>query len=383
MIRPRVQMLRTALHAHSLLALIRVSIVDPHAFFSLFDEVNTGSARNTYFGNINAKKKNRKVHELDLGESAFNVLQWAHYGDVPDFTPAATDDDGKDEKTLMERQSSSDVDESADDVVLDESEFEVEGKQDAWAARVVEAASKNPLADIPEVPDPDGLAVTLRPYQRQALYWMWKRETDPSNRLVVEAELKLLSELAGNKAPNRSLHGSGIDGNHQKADVSCECGPVLVSDAAAAKSTTIDGDINPVTHPLWQRRFLASDNMRATVSFYVNELLGVASARSPNPPKQCVGGIEADAMGLGKTVMLMALILKSRNEEGAGTTLVVAPLSLIGQWEEELSSKTDLTHTVYYGDAARPSVSKNTFLGVDVVVTTCKWSMRLVSCTFI
>lgn len=357
---------------------IRVCIVDPHAFFSLFDEVNTGSARNTYFGNV-AKKKNRKVNELDLGECAFNVLQWAHYGDVPDFTPPATDDIGNSEKHEMQGRSSSDVDESADDIVLDESEFEVEGKQDAWAARVVEAAAKDPLADIPEIPDPEGLSVNLRPYQRQALYWMWKRETDPSNRLVVEAELKLLSELARNKVPNPSLRGVGIDGKDPTADVSCECGPVLVSAAAAAKSTTIVGDIDPVTHPLWQRRFLASDDMLSTVSFYVNELLGVASAKSPNPPKQCVGGIEADAMGLGKTVMLMALMLKSRNEEGAGTTLVVAPLSLIGQWEEELASKTNLTHRVHYGDSAKPLIAKSTFQGVDVVVTTCKCIMCVIA----
>ena len=377
-------MFAICVYAYSPFVHTRVSIVDPRAFFSLFHEINTGSARNTYFGNVNAKKKNRKVHELDLGECAFNVLQWAHYGDVPDFTPVVTDGDVKDENKMLEHQSNSDVDELVDDIVLDESEFEVEGKQEAWAARVVEAASKDPLADIPEIPDPDGLTVTLRPYQRQALYWMWKRETDPSNRSVVEAELKLLSDLARNKAPKRPVHGIGIKGEEpQTADISCECGPVLVSAAAAGKSTTIDGDIDPVTHPLWQRRFLASDDLRSTLSFYVNELLDVASVRSPNPPKQCVGGIQADSMGLGKTVMLMALILKSKNEEGGGTTLVVAPLSLIGQWEEELSSKTNLTHKVYYGDSAKLSISKSTFLGVDVVVTTCKYSLCLVPSLFI
>ena len=69
----------------------RVSIIDAKAFFDLFDEVNTGSARNTYFGNLNSKKRNRMIHELDLAECAFNLLQWAQYGDVPDFAPTVDD----------------------------------------------------------------------------------------------------------------------------------------------------------------------------------------------------------------------------------------------------------------------------------------------------
>lgn len=55
-------------------------------------------------------------------------------------------------------------------------------------------------------------------------------------------------------------------------------------------------------------------------------------------------------MGLGKTVMLMALILKSKAERGkCGPTLVVAKLSLLSQWEEELATKTNLTFKIHYG----------------------------------
>ena len=310
---------------------------------------------------------------MDLAECVFNLLQWAQYGDVPEFKPAA-EEAKKDGDNELTQQGTNESEESGDDEILDESAFEEEGKQDAWAEGVVEAASKDPLADLPEMDDPTGLSVTLRPYQRQALCWMWKRETDPANRAVVEQELKLLSELARNKASSSSSQANNIyQQTQQTAEVSCDCGPVLVSEAGAAKSTTVDGDVNPVTHPLWQRRYLACDELKSSISFYVNELLGVASAKSPNPPKQCVGGIEADAMGLGKTVMLLALMLKSKIEEGAGTTLVVAPLSLIAQWEEELASKTNLTHKIYYGDSAKIAVDKNTFKGIDVVVTTCKY----------
>lgn len=342
--------------------------------------MNTGSARNTYFGNLNSKKRNRKMHELDLAECAFNLLQWAHYGDVPDFKPKTADDEhgkkpaGDDEE---KQRTNDESEESENDEIVDESAFEAEVKQDAWAENVVSAASVDPLAGVSEMPDPDGLSVSLRPYQRQALCWMWKRETDPENRAVIEKELQFLSELARNKASNSSSFVNSIYRQQQQtADVSCECGPVLVSAAGAAKSATIDGDVNPVTHPLWQRRFLACDGATSSVTFYVNELLGVASYKSPNPPRQCVGGIQADAMGLGKTVMLLALMLKTKREDSsAGTTLVVAPLSLIAQWEDELATKTNLTHRIYYGDSAKPKVDKCTFQNVDVVVTTCKYSL--------
>lgn len=78
--------------------------------------------------------------------------------------------------------------------------------------------------------------------------------------------------------------------------------------------------------------------------------------------------------------MLLALILKSKNDEPGGlsstggykTTLVVAPLSLIAQWEEELASKTTLKHKIFYGDS-KFAVKGHSFDGVDVVVTTCTY----------
>jgi SNF2 family DNA or RNA helicase len=57
-------------------------------------------------------------------------------------------------------------------------------------------------------------------------------------------------------------------------------------------------------------------------------------------------------MGLGKTVMLMSLILKAKHERGTRRpTLVVAKLSLLAQWEEELTAKTSLSHKVHYGQS--------------------------------
>ena len=62
-------------------------------------------------------------------------------------------------------------------------------------------------------------------------------------------------------------------------------------------------------------------------------------------------------------------VLEKAATSSGGTTLVVAPLSLIAQWEEELASKTDLSHLVYY-DSTKKATGGSAFACVDVVVTT-------------
>lgn len=105
------------------------------------------------------------------------------------------------------------------------------------------------------------------------------------------------------------------------------------------------------------------------------------------------GGILADDMGLGKTVQAIALILKNSKSDhkhrdkpvdsdtdgGKGkradlskSTLVVAPLALIKQWESEIISKVDKTHRlrvcVYHGtNRAKYADALDKY---DVVITT-------------
>ena len=66
-------------------------------------------------------------------------------------------------------------------------------------------------------------------------------------------------------------------------EILCECRPVLVSEAAQKKSTTLDGWVNPVHHLLWKCRFLAPPCMLRSISFYVNEVMGVATYKPPEP----------------------------------------------------------------------------------------------------
>eukprot|EP00536_Pseudo-nitzschia_multiseries_P001396 jgi/Psemu1/180943/e_gw1.18.208.1 len=91
---------------------------------------------------------------------------------------------------------------------------------------------------------------------------------------------------------------------------------------------------------------------------------------------------------LGKTVQLLALIQSDkdhRNDEEDEeddtssentnlSTLVVAPLSLLHQWQQEIETKTTLSHRVHYvGEGTKKQTTSGRFVTnetVDVVVTT-------------
>lgn len=96
------------------------------------------------------------------------------------------------------------------------------------------------------------------------------------------------------------------------------------------------------------------------------------------------GGLLADDMGLGKTLQTVSLILTNQKPEKDGpgwkkhfegiqkTTLVVAPLALIRQWEHEIKDKVERSHglkvLVHHG----PQRTKNfkDLALYDVVITT-------------
>ncbi|KAG5969926.1 hypothetical protein E4U58_000917 [Claviceps cyperi] len=82
------------------------------------------------------------------------------------------------------------------------------------------------------------------------------------------------------------------------------------------------------------------------------------------------GGILADDMGLGKTISTLSLMLSNRAESRPKTNLIIGPLSLIRQWEEELMKKTNpgyrLSVFVHHG---KKSTTED-LLKFDVVLTT-------------
>ncbi|OJD17869.1 hypothetical protein AJ78_02041 [Emergomyces pasteurianus Ep9510] len=136
-------------------------------------------------------------------------------------------------------------------------------------------------------------------------------------------------------------------------------------------------------HPLWEEYSWPTKDMddqplprvHNRDKFYVNPYSGELSLEFPVQEQNCLGGILADEMGLGKTIEMLSLmhshkpeVIKSRpagfdSLSGASfnpsrpvavpyTTLVVAPTSLLSQWESEAmkaSKEGSLKALVYYG----------------------------------
>jgi SNF2 family DNA or RNA helicase len=86
-----------------------------------------------------------------------------------------------------------------------------------------------------------------------------------------------------------------------------------------------------------------------------------------------LGGVLADDMGLGKTVQVLALVALDRGTESAlGPTLLVCPMSLVGNWQREAERFTpDLSVHVHHGsDRARGQDFEQAVADADLVVTT-------------
>ncbi|GAD95187.1 DNA excision repair protein (Rad5), putative [Paecilomyces variotii No. 5] len=180
--------------------------------------------------------------------------------------------------------------------------------------------------NMPEAEPPPTFTMDLRKYQRQALHWMLAKEKD------------------GKQARQSSMH------------------PLWEEYIWPVK----DVDDKPVP------RVHEKDH------FYVNPYSGELTLEFPVQEHHCLGGILADEMGLGKTIEMLSLIhshglpggdhltnntasvdtLRRLPKPSKGTvlaphtTLVVAPTSLLAQWESEAikaSQPGTLKALVYYG----------------------------------
>jgi hypothetical protein len=85
------------------------------------------------------------------------------------------------------------------------------------------------------------------------------------------------------------------------------------------------------------------------------------------------GGILADEMGLGKTIQALALILaRPSNDPACKTTLIIAPVALMKQWEKELQRHVKASHQlkvfIYHGHGKSADFAK--LRKFDVVLTT-------------
>jgi SNF2 family DNA or RNA helicase len=85
------------------------------------------------------------------------------------------------------------------------------------------------------------------------------------------------------------------------------------------------------------------------------------------------GGILADDMGLGKTIQVLARLVDERNDDQpSGPTIVVCPLSVVGNWKHETHDfAPELDVYVHHGtDRESGEVLTETISSHDVIVTT-------------
>ncbi|THC96788.1 hypothetical protein EYZ11_003713 [Aspergillus tanneri] len=203
---------------------------------------------------------------------------------------------------------------------------------------------------MPEAEPSSTFTMSLRKYQKQALHWMLAKERD-------------------NKAGReRSMH--------------------------------------PLWEEyLWPTKDVDDSNLPAIDGldhFYVNPYSGELSLDFPEQEQHCLGGILADEMGLGKTIEMLSLIHTHRNVPprqawdapssvsdlpplhstyarvvpAPYTTLVVAPTSLLSQWESEAlkaSQPGSITVYMYYGNDKnidlRKLCSASNLTAPNVIVT--------------
>jgi SWI/SNF-related matrix-associated actin-dependent regulator of chromatin subfamily A3 len=86
-----------------------------------------------------------------------------------------------------------------------------------------------------------------------------------------------------------------------------------------------------------------------------------------DPPSLLSGGILADDMGLGKTLQVISLILTG----GPGNTLIVAPVSVMSNWEQQVQRHVLEDHAprVLICHGATRAIALENLKDYDIVIT--------------
>jgi SNF2 family DNA or RNA helicase len=147
--------------------------------------------------------------------------------------------------------------------------------------------------------------------------------------------------------PNQPTFGPTFDPTTKKAkalkdliaSVPEEYRPIAKADKKylddATKDFTGRGVVNPAPDGNWSVK-----GLKVTLKHY--QVLGVAFMRKrENSTRAPKGGLLADTMGLGKTIMMLANIVngKSLQKTNCRTTLIVASAALVSQWRREIADK--------------------------------------------
>ncbi|MFO0618718.1 MAG: SNF2-related protein [Polyangiaceae bacterium] len=89
------------------------------------------------------------------------------------------------------------------------------------------------------------------------------------------------------------------------------------------------------------------------------------------------GGVLADDMGLGKTIQTIAMLLAVKQEDKEIRTLIVAPTSVVTNWERELGRfAPTLSVALWHGQNRRDQADQVKEAEVVVDTTRCSAATR-------
>lgn len=107
----------------------------------------------------------------------------------------------------------------------------------------------------------------------------------------------------------------------------------------------------------------------AGFKFYSHQAKGLWWMIHQEKNKEWKGGMLCDQMGLGKTIQAIGLLLSHRSPKGK-PTLIVAPLALASQWDQEIQEKAPGQFRVYIYHGSTRKKSLVFLKNRDVIITT-------------
>ncbi|CAI5480101.1 unnamed protein product [Closterium sp. Yama58-4] len=207
-------------------------------------------------------------------------------------------------------------------------EEEAKSMTDEEVNRYVGVTTNNQA--LPEMEPPPGVTSQLRCYQKQALHWMLSMETMgqtmPGQTVPGKGELVPGNGqvVPGNAAATAEISTSSCSG---AADASGSAGAADGGGGAGGGKRT--GAVNEcdALHPCWEEYMLQHNG---GTPFYHNVFSGEVTLEFPSAMERSRGGILADAMGLGKTVMTIALIAASKANRERGKAMARGTMGKLG-----------------------------------------------------
>ncbi|KAL8292853.1 hypothetical protein RQP46_000547 [Phenoliferia psychrophenolica] len=245
--------------------------------------------------------------------------------------------------------------------------------------QVYSKAVKND-ATLPEMEPADGFALQLRGYQKQALKWMSSMEDGEEDARDSMSMHPLWEEYLFPTEPGKPESADAFYYNPYSGELSLDfpkaskrCGSGILADEMGLGKTIMVSALIQTNTP----HAAAARRQSSPLLLDSSSELSSSSDESiyiPSPTRKSKPSTQTQRQSrLGESGTLVKSSSTSGGKLKAGSptaTLVVAPMTLLSQWCDELerSSGGGLTVCMYYG-ADRANVQEQIDAGVDVVVT--------------